>query len=225
MAQTMTILDSACGEIARCALQLGRMILVGIVGFGLVSCMVFPHKYKYYYINYPGDPNAAHEKTSEYTSPPALIRFKYQEIYCTALIQEDEVLFGLEIPEGNTVQLSGRTLKLDLGNGKTFDLDFSQSNRSYAGPALPPNWVFGKDYPINQDGFGLLRGGTVIKSWPLNKNVHFYVSYYYRARFSLGKGAKGAIELPKIEINSKTCEGPKVQFEWREKLGVGSIGP
>jgi hypothetical protein len=206
-------------------LKFCQIFIIETLSLALVSCAVFPYKYKYYYINYPDDKNAVHERRSQYTSAPDLIRFQYEKIFFTVLIQEDEILFGLEIPENNTVQLLEKKLKLDLGNGNVHDLDFSQSDRSYAGPALPPNWAFDNEYPINKDGFGQLNGGTVIKNWPLNKNVHFYVNYYYQAKFTLGRGLRGTLVLPKLIINSMPCAGPSVQFEWREKLGVGSIGP
>ena len=221
----MTILDLVYDEIVRWVLHFDRTIYVWVMCFGFISCAVFPYKYKYYYINFKDDPNATHEKTSEYTSPPALVRFRYQKIYFTVLIQDNEVLFGLEIPEGNTVKLIEKYLKIEFNNSEKYNLEYVQTDRSYAGPALPPNWAFDKNYPINKDGFGVLRGATIVKNWPLNKNVHFYASYYYRAEFPFGKGANGEITLPKLVINSKEYIGPRVQFEWREKLGVGSIGP
>ena len=88
--------------------------------------MVFPYKYKYYFLSYTNNPDAKHMKMAEYNSPRALI--------------------------------------------------------------------------------------------------HYNVAYYYRAKVAIGNGHKGMLILPKILIDSKPYDGPVVQFEWRERLGVGSFG-
>jgi hypothetical protein len=179
-----------------------------------------------------------HEACHGGVGAPVTVFFPYNGIYLSAVIArsamdtpgipgEIMVMVGIHVPEGQKVQLTGKSLQITYFSGNTAVSTLSplrptKQDKYYAG-AIPYSFNYPDPFG-KEDYFGVLTGGTHETRFFLGGAPReAYKWYMFSATIDSNKTEKGSIAFPAMRINGQEVPGPRLPFRKARWFGIMPI--